>query len=267
MLSWTGGEMMSKAWMENDEAFQAFLATGREYEDYVCEMLRGNGFYARTHERSYRESIDQIEQYKNQIDVTVFDKDYVDIRIEVKSRDYTFTSPLDFPFPDPMVTTVKSWEQCDEEARPQAFACVSQHTGAIIVLNAERTREYWGTVTKPDYKRGFDETSYVCHKKHWRPFSALIKWLEPQCNRFKVGDPDPYNVEHLYPLLYHGDVKIKGNMTQRHHWPDPTCVTPDGQATLLQVFSTEAKVLFPGEHEMRMYDPREIKPIAGVKRI
>ncbi len=184
-------------WKDNDEAFKQFLATGHKWEDYVVGQLRGLGFYARADaDRGFRESIDDSPQYKDQIDITVLDRDYEYIRIEVKSVALDYYTPGDFPFAAPIVTTVGSWDNCSDDCKPHVVVCVSQVTGAMMALNTERTLAHWRKELKYDAKRHIDDWFYVCDRRHWRGFDALVRWLEPQCNRFTVHglnipEPDP----------------------------------------------------------------------------
>ena len=74
----------------------------------------------------------------------------------MKSRDFAFICPDDYPYKSVMVDTVNGWD--GKDAKPIASLVVSTVTGAILAVRSV-TEPRWTTITAKDTKRGVVETS------------------------------------------------------------------------------------------------------------
>ena len=159
-----------KKWFANKELFQQELAKGKKWEAIVAQELEAAGFNV-TIPNCELDSIEcDAERRKaaaNSVDM------YVDGRIiEVKSRNYRFTCADDFPFETIAVDTKDGFDR--KADKPVVYICVSQHTGDMIALDVEKTREHWVVSKRFDTVRKIPVVSYDCHKKWWGSVADVL---------------------------------------------------------------------------------------------
>jgi len=161
--------------MVDDKLFAYVMAQvklGRDWEDYVAKRLSHAGIPAEASNAPVIETRTEKEWGKlaDEKDVTIAGQH----RLEVKSRDYTFRGPSDYPFKSVMVSTVRSWH--NKVQRPLAVAVVSQHTGAIFFI-PEWTEPHWEKVSRYDKRRGYDVLNYECPKPLLWRWDSYIGFL------------------------------------------------------------------------------------------
>jgi hypothetical protein len=162
-------------WIENEELFATQLARGHKWQTIVGVRLLQEGLVVQVAPYKLRERIEDIEDFtKHDIDILV--GRIRPVPIEVKSRNFAFTKPEDYPYDDAMVGTVSSWEQT--ETQPEVVVLVSTVTSAMLAVNVESSRVDWTVVEKFDRDRGIVDRSYCCPVEHLRPFYKLVDWLK-----------------------------------------------------------------------------------------
>lgn len=166
------------AWRDNDELFFQELEKGRIWETYVALKCMQAGLWVQFPPLKVRKNIDEVPEYANQADIWLTRAN--PLKVEVKSRDFAFTSPKDIPYMPLYVSTVNSWN--DATRKPDAIVVVSQITRAIVVIPCS-TFDKWEIVRDaPDFKRGIKDDTYAVGEDCIWPFQSLVKAMERREN-------------------------------------------------------------------------------------
>lgn len=178
-----GSALNRPPWPEDEEGFRRNLKVGHLWANLAADYFRCLGLHVDVPEQTIRKDISEADTYtKHDLDMTI-----EGVRIEVKSRSLKsvrFTSVKDFPYPAPLIDTVRGWDAKIEV--PRIVLCVSQvrdadgrWNGAGIWLPVIYTRDEWLKEPHWDSERNMKrrELFYVCRKSLWHDMPALIRSL------------------------------------------------------------------------------------------
>jgi len=150
---------MQKKWMDNPELFCRELLKGYLWQLFVAERFRLCGYDVKSPPMSYQGK-DKKEEYADSKDLTV--NGHV---IEIKSRNYEFTSHLDFPYPTILIDTKAGFEA--KKTKPVMFVNVCQLNGAMCALDVKKTFPQWTARRVWDRVRKVGTMTYECEKELW----------------------------------------------------------------------------------------------------
>ena len=157
-------------WLTNDAAFRRECEQGHAWERWVGSYLLLHSLAVRLPEQSIREDVRDATAYRNSADLWVGS-----IRLEVKSRSETFTSPADFPYHEMFVDTVRKWHA--RNPKPAAMIVVSRPTGAMVAVSP-RSEHRWVVIRRRDGVRGYSDDFYAAPRECWRSVGELVAWLK-----------------------------------------------------------------------------------------
>ena len=160
-------------WHKNDALFKQLQGMGRAFEGLVAAHLIASGIGVRVEPMRTRPSVESRKLYRDIRDIIAICPAGLEAEIEVKSRAVSFSSASDFPHAS---IFVDAKELIDEKGPPTAVVCVSQVTGAMIVI-PESSRPYWFEKTSFDRVRKIERTWYVCPNQYLKTFDDLIQFL------------------------------------------------------------------------------------------
>jgi hypothetical protein len=160
-------------WHRNDALFKRLQKTGRSFEALVAARLIDEGIGVRVDPMRTRPTVESRRMYRDKRDIIALCPGGFEAEIKVKSRAVPFTGPDDFPH---KTIFVDAKELIDEKGPPTAVVCVSQRTGAMMVI-PESSRRYWEEKTSMDRVRQIERTWYVCPKDLLRSFDDLVRFL------------------------------------------------------------------------------------------
>lgn len=174
---------MSLDWYENEDLFRKEVGEGHLWERYVGMFLRLQGLEVELTEQEIRDHLHNRHKHEGSIDMRVNR-----VQVECKSRKVAFTSPLDFPYQDIFVDTVRGWDTKE----PAYTICVSRHTGAMIAISAT-TKEHWMVKATHDRTRDMDQSFYEAPKHLWLPVNKLVDRLRSGDHAFESWRTDCLN--------------------------------------------------------------------------
>ena len=160
-------------WYKNDTLFRQLQDTGRAFEGYVAASLIGLGLGVEVLPMRTRPDITQRKQYRDRRDIIALCPKGYRAEIEVKSRAVAFTGAHDFPHSS---IFVDAKEVIDEKVPALAVVCVSQKTGAMLVIPGS-SYKHWYEKTSVDRIRKIERTWYVCPNQYLRTFDDLGRFL------------------------------------------------------------------------------------------
>lgn len=161
-------------WHKNDALFRQLQGTGRAFEGVVAAHLIAAGIGVRVEPMRTRPSVESRKLYRDSRDILAMCPDGMEAEIEVKSRAVEFHSASDFPHSS---IFVDAKELIDEKGPATAVVCVSQTTGAMIVI-PESSRLHWFEKTSVDRVRKIERTWYVCPNQYLKTFPELVAFLK-----------------------------------------------------------------------------------------
>jgi len=157
-------------WIDDDAKFRKRWEEGENHTKQIAERLRSDGLDVVEPEKSFRKTYADRGKYRDEIDLTV--NGY---RIEVKSRTKYWTSLRDYPFDSIFVDTVKKWDR--HVPMPLATICVSQKTGAIIVIPAKTSGD-WTRISGIDKDSKHNDEWYSAPNETWQTYEKLVSFLK-----------------------------------------------------------------------------------------
>lgn len=161
-------------WSMNDNLFKELLSRGHAWQALPYMFLTLNGFTVEMPELSIRDDITQAGAWIESCDLIVNN----DAIIEVKSRDFAFTSSTDWPSNrlPAFVDTKKKWDAKQE--KPFGYIFISTKTGSMVSTCAtyEASRR-WSTVEQFDRIRKIKETFYTVTAEHLVSMDKLVEAL------------------------------------------------------------------------------------------
>lgn len=158
-------------WHKNDELFKKELTEGFAWQRLPALYFELHGFKTHIPEFDWRESIADSVRYKDSYDVLVEGR----FKIEVKSRNYNFTSPDDFPFDSIFVENVSGYEQRDNP--PFAYVNISKPTGAMLFVGGNKNST-WKIESAFDRTRKIKDEWYTAPRSKLRTMDNLIKAIK-----------------------------------------------------------------------------------------
>ena len=181
--------MAQKNWLDNHELFYQELQTGLKFQLILTEKLKAEGILVSFESIGLELNPDDRseEQYNEWLstrkDVKASRKKYgkkdKDLLIgadkvscECKSRDFSFSSVDDFPYPDIFIDTVSGYEK--KEIKPSYTFCISQKSQAVIYTESSPENvSKWQKKFIYDRKRGIKELNYSAPKNLWKNFDQF----------------------------------------------------------------------------------------------
>lgn len=160
---------MQKKWMNNPELFCSELLKGYLWQLFVGERFRLMGYEVCVPQMSYK-GLKHAKEYLNSRDLTVNGK-----IVEVKSRNYKFTSQDDFPFPTILIETKSGFE--GKKDRPVMYVSVCQQNGAMCALDVKKTYNQWSAVKIYDRVRKVSSMTFQCEKGLWESVDSAAEHL------------------------------------------------------------------------------------------
>lgn len=152
-------------WMQNKELFASELAQGNHWEERARVGLIKMGHDVQIGDESHIDDAlslqESREKFKDQVDLIV--NGFI---VEVKSRNYAFTCPDDFPFPTVGTETMSSWLR--RIRKPDFYLSISKPTRRGIVLDTRgQTPADWECIGFFDKKRRIADRMYAVCKHKW----------------------------------------------------------------------------------------------------
>lgn len=135
-------------------------------------FFRLQGFQVEIPELKIRSSIKEANKWINSSDLIVNGA-----VIEVKSRNESFTSKLDYPYETVFVDTVSGYDA--KETKPLAYIIISRPTGVMLCLKTLSAKG-WKIESKFDRVRKIRENFYVCEPKRLQTLNFLTSFLKKQ---------------------------------------------------------------------------------------
>ena len=160
---------MQKKWMDNPELFCKELLKGYLWQLFVGERFRLMGYEVHVPQMSYK-GLKHAKEYLDSRDLTVNGK-----IVEIKSRDYTFTSQDDFPFPTILIETKSGYE--GKKTKPVMYVNVCQHNGAMCALDVKKTYKQWSARRIWDRVRKVGSMTFECEKGLWETVDSAAERL------------------------------------------------------------------------------------------
>ncbi len=158
-------------WYEDEDAFARELARGRRGEILIASRLLPLGLWIRINRPRLRTDIADRSDFYSDIDIEVEGGHL----LEVKYRNFAFTSPDDFPFDTVFLGAERRWEE--RTTKPCALVITSEPTGeAVIVPGASEPR--WLTAPARDGVRGFTDQTRQAPREVLLSWQRLISHLE-----------------------------------------------------------------------------------------
>lgn len=161
-------------WAQNDSLFFTMLENGYGWQTLPYIFFKQNGFAVEMPELTVRSSITKASQYKDTIDLTVGG-----YRVEIKSRNLRFTSPVDWP-QSRLPAFVDTCSKYDAHAsQPLAYVFVSQITGAMVCTDGRLiASSRWGRQRAWDNVRNIEENFYTVDQQDLRTMEVLVDTLK-----------------------------------------------------------------------------------------
>lgn len=158
-------------WSEDNNLFIKELTEGFAWQSIPMMFFKLHGFDVQMPELEIRkDSIKNAQPYFNSKDLFVNN-----MRIEIKSRKESFSSPESFPYDTAMVDTVKKFSGRDD--KPVAYVMISRFTGSMLWVDATRYQE-WEVIERFDNTRRFREKFYVVDKSKMMTMNTLVSALK-----------------------------------------------------------------------------------------
>lgn len=164
---------MVTGWFENDQLFFEQLGIGHEWAEAVAARFRVAGITAMATPMTYRQTLADRHQYRNEIDLLV---GATGAPVEVKSRNLGFSEdPATYPYDTAFVDTVGGWDA--KYPKPIVIVLVSQKTGAMLVVPAS-SQATWARTHTFDRVRNVQDVWYTVDRAQLLSFDALLGgWL------------------------------------------------------------------------------------------
>lgn len=159
-----------KSWSQNDALFFKELKEGYQWQQMPALYFQLRGLSVEVPELKIRSSIKEASKWINTPDLLV--NGHV---IEIKSRNESFTSGNDYPYPTVFVDTVSGYEA--KETKPLAYVIISRPTGSMVVLKTLSSKG-WMVESKFDHVRKIKEDFYVCKPKHLQTLDILVSYIK-----------------------------------------------------------------------------------------
>lgn len=174
----------SKKWTY--AAFVNELRIGREYQEYVCRLLKDLGFDAYVPNNEYEDLTEEewlkwgtAKKFVNDRDVMVVGR-LEDLKLEVKSKEKeVFYSVEDYPFSDIFVMPPDNLKRMS--IKPWALLTISQKTKAIIALKMNGWSEgEYGLAHTWNHKQYRKQAILTKHKHYWVNWNRFIELLREE---------------------------------------------------------------------------------------
>jgi len=165
-------------WSQNDALFRSLVAEGHAWQLLPHSFLTLSGFDVEMPDLTIRQDISEAKAWLETYDLKIGD-----LRVEVKSRPFRFTSPRDWPMPrlPAFLDTTKKWEA--KTIKPFAYIFISKPTGGMVATCAtEEARGRWGAVNWWDHVRKFNEEFYTVDREHLVTMDVLVEALRKELN-------------------------------------------------------------------------------------
>lgn len=167
--------MTATPWIENLELFSEQLAVGHRYAMRVGAALLHSGHAVTVAPSTLRASTDDIDGYRDDIDVLITNPNGEQFIVESKSRGIEFgESPESYPYETAFVDTVAGWDR--KTRKPGAVVLTSQKTGAMLVIPG-RSQPTWTQGTTRDRVRDITDTWYLAPRGELRTMEELVGYL------------------------------------------------------------------------------------------
>lgn len=167
----------------SDDAFRVNLTKGYLLQLSFARFLQSVGVKASVAPYRFRESKDQIEEFKADNDVTTMAG-----VVEVKGRNRPFTRPADLPFDDFIVMEVDQFDA--KITKPSAVVCISRITGCPVWTSVAQ-RDEWTTKWIRDPERKHTHQYYMAKRENWHPINRLVDILKARQNEAESPKPEP----------------------------------------------------------------------------
>jgi len=156
-------------WLKNDELFRRMVQEGHSWQEYAAERIREAGHRVVVPPLTIRENVADRDRWIDTKDILI-----ERFPFEVKSRNVTFSSPEDFPYPDIIVDTVRGYDA--KVQKPLGYLYVSRETGCMM-WTWGRTPESWEKRLAKDNVRNLVDLFYFAPKTAWMSFPAILPVL------------------------------------------------------------------------------------------
>ena len=163
--------------LESDDIFFDELKKGYSHQKYVNDYFIDLGFKTQIDELKIRNNRNEINDFSDNGDLFIFTKKGK-LRIEVKSRNLSFTGIQDFPYDTILVDRVNTWlrKVCDKK-KPHAIIIISQITKKMFVIPISSEKK-WFFEEKRDTVRDYDRNYILCNKEDLKSIEEFIVWLK-----------------------------------------------------------------------------------------
>jgi hypothetical protein len=163
---------MEPDWFSNDDLFIEQLRKGHLETQRVARALEAEGLKVEITPFQVRKDIEDRHDFADEHDLLVGEAQ--PCRIDVKSRDLTFSGPDDYPYETALVDTVYGWTR--KIHKPLALVLVSQGTGGMAVVRPSGENA-WASRRRYDKVRGIYDTFLEVDRDALATFDELVEWL------------------------------------------------------------------------------------------
>lgn len=144
---------------ERHDQFRRDLAASKPYVDCVVDWLKRKG-HTNIEVPDNPVAKTFAERMPDDGDIILHTDTGRRFRLEVKSRNLTYTCKEEFPFSTAIVCQVESFKRaCNKDDMPFAYFCVEKKKRSMFICKVAETRHLWTEEQKMDGRDGV-----------WKPF-------------------------------------------------------------------------------------------------
>lgn len=156
------------SWIDNKELFVNELTAGYRWQLAIAERLQSHGIEIDVPELKIRDSISEIPQYKDSIDIIANGK-----ILEAKSRRLPFANQK-FPYDSMFVDTVDGWNS--KQRKPFAYVIISR-IDRVITWIYGGSNSNWSITWAYDNVRKINDRFYTANRTLWKGEKSLVEAL------------------------------------------------------------------------------------------
>ena len=164
---------MTVHWSQNDQLFRKLVAEGHAWQTLPFVFLKLSGFDVEMPDLTIRENISEAGAWLETYDLRIGE-----LLIEVKSRPFPFTNPMDWPLNrlPAFLDTTKKWEA--KTTKPFAYIFISKATGGMVATCAvEDAQDRWEKTKQWDRVRKIHEGFYTVERRYLVTMDRLVEAL------------------------------------------------------------------------------------------
>ena len=166
--------------LENNGIFFKEIREGHRWQLWAGFQFLTEGFIVQVPVLKIRPNRQEIDSYTDEGDIYIWRNNTKEefLRFECKSRNLSFTTNQDYPFPTAFVDRVNTWRRKAKKV-PAAILLISQVTGVILAIPTW-TQHKWFIKDAHDSVRGYRRQYYMVQSAHLVNWDTLISQIKGQ---------------------------------------------------------------------------------------